>query len=299
MESGERGSQPPARVIAVVNQKGGVGKTTTAVNLAASLAASERATLLVDIDPQANATSAFGITAPESQLYDVLAGESSILEVAHATELSHLHLIPAGPDLSGAEIELVGLERRERRLAEALAPARPLYDFILIDCPPSLGLLTLNGLVAACSVLIPLQAEYYALEGLARLLDTVGRVRAGWNPDLVPEGILMTMVDRRPNLARQVEEQVRSHFGTGGDGVFTTIVPRNIRLSEAPSHGKPVITYDIQSRGAQAYLALAEELLAKHPRPTRKPPPLPLLHAEDRDAPEHPDPTQPASGGTR
>jgi len=262
-----------ALVLAVVNQKGGVGKTTTAVNLAASLAAAERAVLLVDADPQANASSAYGISNPEIQLYDALMGECPLLEAVHTTELAHLHVVPAGIDLSGAEIELVTLENRERRLHDALAPALSHYDFVLIDCPPSLGMLTLNALRAADGVLVPLQCEYYALEGLARLLDTVERIRAAMNPALAREGILLTMADRRANLSRQVEQEVREHFG---DEVFTTVVPRNVRLSEAPSHGKPILLYDIQSRGARAYLELAEEVLRKHPRPTRKPPQAPL-----------------------
>jgi chromosome partitioning protein len=266
-------SQPRGRVFAVVNQKGGVGKTTTAVNLAASIAASERATLLIDLDPQANASSAFGVSAPALQIYDVLSGACSALDAVQPTELSHLHLIPSGEDLSGAEIELVSADERQDRLRAALEPILGLYDYIFIDCPPSLGLLTLNALVAASTVLIPLQGEYYALEGLARLQRTIGRVQAAFHPALEVEGIVLTMFDRRANLSRQVEEEVRSHFG---DRVFRSTIPRNVRLSEAPSHGKPILLYDIQSRGAAAYLELAQELLARHPRPQRKPPLLPI-----------------------
>jgi chromosome partitioning protein len=269
-------SAPPARVWAIVNQKGGVGKTTTAVNLAASLAAAERPTLLVDLDPQGNASSGVGVTAPERQIYDVLCGDLTAAQALQPTALSHLHLLPAGADLAGAEIELVNAEGRESRLRDALAPLLPHYAFILIDCPPSLGLLTLNALVAAHAVLVPLQCEYYALEGLARLLGTLERVRASFNPGLEREGILLTMTDRRANLSRQVEEDARSHFGSGSvGGVFNASIPRNVRLSEAPSHGKPILLYDLASRGAAAYLQLAEELLRRHPRPERKPPALP------------------------
>jgi chromosome partitioning protein len=264
-----------ARVLAIVNQKGGVGKTTTAVNLAASLAAAERPTLLIDLDPQGNATSGLGIIAPPAQIYHVLAGTTSAAQAIQPTALSHLHAIAAGPDLAGAEIELVSVEGREGLLRDALAPLLPHYDFVLIDCPPSLGLLTLNALVAANAVLIPLQCEYYALEGLARLLGTVERVQASFNPALEREGIVLTMADRRANLSQQVENDVRSHFGSGAAGaVFATTIPRNVRLSEAPSHGKPILLYDISSRGAAAYLQLAEELLRRHPRPERKPPAL-------------------------
>jgi chromosome partitioning protein len=264
-----------ARVLAVVNQKGGVGKTTTAVNLAASLAAAERPTLLIDIDPQGNASSGLGITAPPSQVYDVLSGSVTAVQALQPTALSHLHVLAAGPDLAGAEIELVSVEGREGLLRDALAPLLPHYDFILIDCPPSLGLLTLNALVAANAVLIPLQCEYYALEGLARLLGTVERVRASFNPALEREGIVLTMVDRRANLSQQVESDARAHFGSGAPGaVFNATIPRNVRLSEAPSHGKPILLYDISSRGAAAHLQLAEELLRRHLRPERKPPVL-------------------------
>jgi len=248
------------RVFAVVNQKGGVGKTTTAVNLAASLAASERRTLLIDLDPQANASTAFGIIDADRHIYDALIGRCVMKDVARATELGFLEVVPSGRDLVGAEIELVSLPDRERRLALAMADLRDRYDYIVIDCPPSLGLLTLNALTAADEVLIPLQCEYYALEGLARLLDTVELVRRSLNPTLALGGIVPTMVDLRNALSHQVLREVRAHFG---DRVFQTAIPRNVRLSEAPSHGKPILLYDVRSRGALAYLRLAEELLRR------------------------------------
>ena len=252
------------RVFAVVNQKGGVGKTTTAVNLAASLAASERRTLLIDLDPQANASTAFGIIDADRHIYDALIGRCVMKDVARATELGFLEVVPSGRDLVGAEIELVSLPDRERRLALALADLRDRYDYIVIDCPPSLGLLTLNALTAADEVLIPLQCEYYALEGLARLLDTVELVRRSLNPTLALGGIVPTMVDLRNALSHQVLREVRAHFG---DRVFQTAIPRNVRLSEAPSHGKPILLYDVQSKGAVSYLKLAEELLRRTEAP--------------------------------
>lgn len=245
------------RVIAVVNQKGGVGKTTTAVNLAASFAVAECPTLLVDFDPQGNASSAYTASA-ERHIYDALIGNCVIKELVVPTELEHLHVVPAGRDLYGAEIELVQAERREQRLAQVIETVRAHYDYTLIDCPPSLGLLTLNALTAADAVIVPLQCEYYALEGLAALLETVTLVRQELNPSLEIDGILLTMVDGRNRLSRQVEQEARSHFG---DQVFRTRIPRNVRLSEAPSHGKPVLLYDAHSKGALAYLELAQELL--------------------------------------
>ncbi len=249
-----------ARILAVANQKGGVGKTTTAVNLAASLAAAERRVLLFDTDPQANASSGLGVRAAagEGTSYHVLTGQTPLADALRPTALEFLRVVPSGRDLSGAEVELVGTSRREYRLRDALEPARGDFDFILIDCPPSLGLLTLNALVAADAVLIPLQCEYYALEGLSQLLHTVRTIKRGFNPGLEVGGILLTMFDARNNLSRQVADEVRRHFK---EKVFETVVPRNVRLSEAPSHGKPALLYDIRSAGAQSYLTMAQELL--------------------------------------
>ena len=254
------------RILAIANQKGGVGKTTTAVNLAASLAVAEQRTLLIDADPQGNATSGVGVSRDDIGIntYDVLLGEKTVAEGTHrAVHFRHLDVLPTTPDLAGAEVELVDLPDRVNRMKDALVQVRDQYDYILIDCPPSLGLITLNMLVAADAVIIPLQCEYYALEGLSQLLGTVQRVQETMNPALEVDGVLLTMYDARLNLSRQVAADAREHFG---DRVYSAVIPRNIRLAEAPSFGKPIVVYDVASVGAQAYMAVAKEIIAQRDR---------------------------------
>ncbi len=250
------------RIVAVANQKGGVGKTTTAINLAASIASRGFQTLLLDFDPQGNASSGVGYprSKVERTIYDALVGSVSLADVILPTEIATLFVAPATPDLVGAEIELISADRRERFLADVIATVAARYDYIIIDCPPSLGLLTLNALVAADGVVVPMQAEYFALEGLSALTATIHKVKAAYNPRLEIDGVLFTMFDGRMNVANQVRDEVAKFFG---DKVLGTAIPRNVRLSEAPSHGKPVMLYDLRCPGTKSYLAVADEFLAR------------------------------------
>lgn len=260
-----------SRVLAIVNQKGGVGKTTTAINLSAALALEGMSCLLLDVDPQANTTAGLGFPHDENRLstYDVLVGDTAIADALLATEIELLKLVPSSKDLVGATVELIRQENRALKLREALRPLRDVYDFILLDCPPALDLLTLNALAASDGLLIPMQAEYFALEGISELMHTLERVRESFNEGLVIEGILLTMYDDRTNLAQQVSSNLREHFG---EKVLKTTIPRNIRLAEAPSYGRPVSLYDPRSRGAESYHELALELLKRNKLASRKAP---------------------------
>lgn len=252
-----------AKIIAIANQKGGVGKTTTSVNLAACLAVADKKTLVLDLDPQGNASVALGLEKQaftNANIYHAMIGGENIETCIYKTELSHLDICPSDNNLIGAEVELMQAFARESKLKMALEPIMSLYDYIIIDCPPSLSLLTVNGLNAASSYLVPMQTEYFAMEGLAQLINTVKLIKQNLNPDIELEGILLTMYDGRNNLARLVAEEIKTHFP---DNTFKTIIPRNVKLSECPSHGKPIITYDITSKGAEAYLSVAKEIILK------------------------------------
>ena len=248
------------RTLAVANQKGGVGKTTTAINLATGLAACDQSVLLVDLDPQGNASTGLGVSADETDVYEALIGGGRFEDVIRASEIPGLDVAPASADLAGAEIELIEIPSRESCLRAAMAPVLGQYDYVMIDCPPALGLLTINALVAADSVLVPLQCEYFALEGMTRLMKSIERIRRSYNENLDIQGIVLTMHDSRNNLCRSVESDVRAHFA---ERVYRTVIPRNVRLSEAPSYGKPALVYDLACAGAQAYARLAAELLRR------------------------------------
>lgn len=252
------------KVISIINQKGGVGKTTSAINIAASLAVAERQTLLIDFDPQGNASSGIGISADqvgERGVYQALVGQCTLEDVIRETELPGLWVAPADQNLSGAEVELVGAIAREQKLKKLIDAVKDRFHYILIDCPPSLGLLTINALTASDSYLVPMQCEYFSLEGLSQLVSTAGLIQGALNPRLELEGILLTMFDARNNLAHQVSDEVKNHFG---EKLFKTVIPRNVKLSEAPSHGKPVLLYDIESKGARSYLEVTKEIIERN-----------------------------------
>jgi chromosome partitioning protein len=281
------------QAIACANQKGGVGKTTTVVNLATYLALAGEKVLVIDLDPQGNATSGFGVDRGgiEASIYDAIVGQSILPDLMLATDIAGLSLIPSTIALAGAEVELAPLSQRERRLARLLAPVAPRFDYVLLDCPPSLGLLTVNALTAADAVLIPLQCEYYALEGLTQLIATVNLVRDHLNPDLGVLGVLLTMYDSRTNLSAEVSAEARRHLG---DAVFNTVIPRNVRLSEAPSYGQPIALYRSDSKGAEAYKSLARELRARDGREN-----VDVAPAVSRPAaPAAPGRAHPSAGGT-